>query len=364
MKLPINIINTFKQLRKVILLFPFLVFSILVFGQQKDIADKLVAEGVALQDKGEVDSAIAKYHQALDLDKDNLFALAEMCYSYLSIQKFDDAVNFSERALKIHPGDPVLKTVYVSYGNALDGLGKPDKSIEIYDKGIKLFPDYFQLYYNKGISQNELHETDDALISFERSASLNPDHASSDNAIGLLLFNINKIPSLLAFCRFLILEPGSKRAVANLDNLRKIVDAHVTKTGEKNVTVSISHEMFAAKKKKQADDFSSAELMLSLSSALDYDAANIDKTEVEKFIRKFTSLCGFLTERKKDNTGFCWDYYVPYFTEMNNKGFLTTFAYIAYTTSKKPDVTDWLNTHKTEIDDFYKWSGEFKWCRK
>ncbi len=354
-------IYTQKQLKKVVLLLSFSLFSILGFGQQKDIADKLVSKGVTLQDKGEVDSAISLYNQALEIDKDNVLALAEISYSFFSVQKFDEVINYSERAIKTHPGDPVLKTVYVSYGNALDGLGKADKSIDIYNKGIKLFPDYFQLYYNKGISQNELHQTDDALLSFQKSVSLNPNHASSNNAIGLLLFNSNKIPSLLAFCRFLILEPGSKRAAGNLNNLRKIVEAHVTKTEENDVTVSISPEMFAAKKKKQTDDFSSAELMLSLSSALDYDTANVNKTEVEKFIRKFTSLCGFLAEPKKNNTGFYWDYYVPYFTEMNNKGYLTTFAYIAYTSSNNPDVADWLNTHKAEIADFYKWSGEFKW---
>ncbi len=354
-------ISLYKFLQKIVLLLPFSVFSILVFGQQKEIADKLVSEGVALQDKGEVDSAISRYRQALDLDKDNLLALAEMSYSYLSIQKFDESINYSERALKTHPGDPALKTVYVSYGNALDGLGKPDKSIDIYDKGIKLFPDYFQLYYNKGISQNELHQNEEALLSFQRSATLNPDHASSDNAIGLLLLNSNKIPSLLAFSRFLILEPGSRRAAGNLNNLRKIVDAHVTKTGENNVSISINSDMLGSKKKKQADDFSSAELMLSLNTALDYDTANVNKTEVEKFIRKFTSLCGFLADRKKESTGFCWDYFVPYFTEMNNKGYIITFAYLAYTTSGYPDVLDWLNTHKTEIADFYKWSGEFKW---
>ena len=203
-------INIYYWLRKIFPLLIFPLFSSVAFGQQKVAADNLVKEGVGLQDAGQVDSAMATYRQALVLDKNNLLALAEMAYSLLSKENYDESIDFSKRAIKTHPRDPGLKTVYVSYGNALDGLGKTDKSIDIYNEGIKIFPDYFYLYYNKGISQHALHKTDEALLSFQKSAILNPAHASSHNAIGHLLFNNNNIPALLAFCRFLVLESASK----------------------------------------------------------------------------------------------------------------------------------------------------------
>lgn len=353
-----HIIN---QYRRVLLILIFPLLSAALFAQQKEAADRLVNEGVELQDKGEVDSAIANYKQALQLDRDNLLALSEMAYSYLSLDKFDDAAGFAKRAIKTHPDDHLLKSAYVCYGNALDGLGKTKKSIDIYDEGIRLFPEYFQLYYNRGISLNKLNKTEEAIRSFQRSVTLNPDHAGSHNAIGHMLFNKNNIPSLLAFCRFLILEPDSKRSAGNLGNVRKIMDNHVTKTDEKSITINISPEMLDTAGNARKNNFSPAELMLSIDAAMDNDSANINKPEIEKFIRKFSSLCAYLKEKEKDNYGFYWDFYVPYFIEMNDKGFTATFTYIAFTSSGNTEVMEWLNSHKTQVDAFHQWSEEFKW---
>jgi tetratricopeptide (TPR) repeat protein len=347
---------------KAVSAFLFLIFfSVCGYAQQKEEADNLVEEGVAFQDKGDVDSAFGRYTQALKLDRDNLAALAEMAYSYLSVEKYDESIGYSRRAMKTHPHDPVLKTVYVSYGNALDGEGKPEKAIDIYNEGIQSFPDYYQLYYNKGISQIKLNKTGDALLSFERSATLNPGHASSHNAIGHLLFTTNKIPSLMAFCRFLILEPDSKRASANVENVKKMVDAHVSKTSVRNVTVSVSPDLLDTNRQKEKNNFSGAELMLALNASLDYDSINMSKTDIEKFIRKFSALCQYLKETEKDNYGFYWDYYVPYFTEMNDKGFTEVFVHIAFSSTENAAGKEWLNAHRNEIKAFYAWSGEFKW---
>lgn len=349
-------------LKRIFLLFLIPLFTTLVYGQQKAQADHLVLEGISLQDAGQADSAMAKYDQALKLDKDNLPALAEMAYSFLSLEKYTESIGFSKRALKTHARDPVLKSVYVSYGNALDGLGKAAKSIDIYNEGIRLFPEYAQLYFNRGISQHELNKTEEALLSFQKSATLNPDHAGSHNALGHLLINMNHIPALLAFCRFLVLESLTTRAVQNLENVQQIMNAHVTqKKDEGRVSVNISRDMINPKKENQQNNFASAELMLALSAALDNDSSYKQKTGVEKFIKKFSLLCGYLKETEKDNYGFYWDYYVPYFTEMNDKGFVTPFAYIAFSSTQTADMKDWLDAHKTEISEFSQWSADFKW---
>ena len=169
-------------------------------------------------------------------------------------------------------------------------------------------------------------KTDEALLSFQKSAILNPAHASSHNAIGHLLFNNNNIPALLAFCRFLVLESASKRAADNLDNVQKIMNAHVSVSPEDRISVNVSPEMLDTKKKNQPNNFSSAELELALSSALDNDSASVNKTVVEKFIRKFSALCRYLKETEKDGYGFYWDYYVPYFIEMNDKDLVDTLC--------------------------------------
>jgi len=353
--------NPRRLLQSVLLIWICVFSSSSLCAQQKHAADELVNKGVVLQDKGEVDSALSEYNQALSIDKDNLLVLAEMAYSLVAIEKYDEAINYAKKAIKTHPRDPVLQSVYVSYGNALDGLGKTDKAIDIYNDALKLYPEYYQLYFNRGICQNKLHKTEDAILSFQRSAELNPNHPGTQNALGLLLYSTTRIPSLFAFCRYLILSPNGKRAGENLNIIETIMIAHVEKSDDKNVTIEVTPEMLNPNKGKQKNNFSSAELMLSLNSALDSDSSNIRKSAVEKFIRKFSDLCGYLKEIDKDNYGFYWDYYVPYFTEMNDRNLLEPFAYIVFASSKNEEVTAWLTSHKSEVTVFYKWSNEFKW---
>jgi Tfp pilus assembly protein PilF len=333
------------------------------FGQNKAEAEKLVDEGVAYHDKGDYDGAISKYDKALELDKDNLLALTEKAFSLLSLQKYDEAIKYCQKALETHSGDKGLKTVYVTYGNAYDGLKKTDKSIEMYDHGIKQFPDYYQLYFNKGITLSSVKKYDEAILCFQKSVTLNPKHGSSHNAIARLSNIINnRIPSLLAYCRFLSIEPQSNRAKENLASLQRIMKGNVEETGKNSVTINISSDMLNdTTAKSKENSFASTDLILAMDAALDFDKKNKKKTEVEQFIRKFETVCATLKETQKDNYGFYWDYYAPYFIEMKDKNFIETFSYIAFASFNDPEVSKWLKSHKSEIDKFFEWSTSFEW---
>jgi tetratricopeptide (TPR) repeat protein len=352
-------------MKKTILILMFPLMCSISFGQNKAAAEKLVNEGVAYHDKGDYDGAISRYDKALELDKDNLLALAEKAFSLLYLQKYDEAISYCQKAIATHAGDKGLETVYVTYGNASDGLKKTDRSIEIYDEGIRQFPDYYQLYFNKGVTLSSVKKYDDAVLCFQKAIKINPKHASSHNAIARLSFVNNKrIPSLLAYCRFLTIEPQSNRAKENLSSVQKIMAGNVEETGEKNVTINISSEMLedtAANGKRKENNFTSTDLVLSMDAAMDFDKKNKKKTEVEQFIRKFETVCASLKETKGDNYGFFWDYYVPYFTEMKEKNFIETFAYIAFASSENPETANWLKSHKNEIESFFEWSKSFEW---
>lgn len=338
------------------------------FGQNKAEADKLVDEGVALTDKGDYAGAISIYDKALQLDKDNLVALAEKAYTLLSMNKYDEAIEYCKRVIAIHPKDLQLRTVYVTYGNALDGLHKTDEALERYDEGIKLFPDYYQLYFNKGITLSSVKKIDESLLCFEHSALLNPAHASSQNAIGRLQYTQQRnIPALMAFCRFLIIEPKGKRAVENLAFLQKIMKANVKQTTDKSITITLDPKSLDDKSKKgkaRENNFGTTEMILSLTAAQDFDKENANKTEVEKFIRKFSSICASFKEGKKDNSGFYWNYYVPYFISLDDNKFIETFAYIVFASSDQPEIAAWLNEHKSAVDKFYDWNKTFNWDTK
>ncbi len=353
-------------MKKTILILMFTLMCNISFGQNKVDAEKLVDEGIAYHDKGDYDGAISRYDKALILDKDNLLALAEKAFSLLSSQKDEESVKYCQKAIETHPGEEGLRIVYVTYGNALDGLKKTDKSIEVYDEGLKQFPDDYLLYFNKGITLWGVSKDNDALLCFQKSAKLNPKHASSHNAIARLSkTNKKRIPALLAYCRFFSLESASDRAKQNLESVQKIMKANVEETGKKSINIYINSDMLGdinTTGKPKDNNFSATDMILSMETALDFDKKNNKKTEVEQFIRKLETICASLKETKKENYGFFWDYYVPYFIEMKDKKLIEAFSYIAFASSTDQDVSKWLKSNEAEIDRFFEWSESFKWA--
>lgn len=334
------------------------------FGQNKLEAEKLVDEGVAYHDKGDYAGAVSIYDKALALDKDNILALSEKAFSLSAQQKYEESILACKKAIETHPGEDELKIVYVTYGNDLDALKQTDKAIEMYDLGIKQFPDFYQLYFNKGVTLTSVKKYDDAVLCFQKAVSLNPKHASSHNLIARILNLDNRIPALLAYGRFLVIEPESKRAKENLSSVQEIMGRNVEVKGKKSVNLNISADLLSdttSNSQVEENRFNATDLILTMASAMDIDKKNKKNTEVEQFIRKFEIICESLKETQKDNFGFYWEYYVPYFLEMKDKNLIKPFAYIVFASSEYPDVADWLNSNKNEVDKFYEWSKSFAW---
>ena len=354
--------------KKLILFFSFA--CTLSFGQEMIGADDLVTEGVAYYDKGDYEGAIKRYDKALAQDKDNLRALIEKGLTLLALKKYDEAIEYSEKAIKAHPGMPSLKTAYLIYGNALDELKKTDKSIEIYEEAIKQFPDFYMLHFNKAVALSSVKKNDEAMLCLQKSAWLNPRHAGTQNAIGLLSITGNKkIPAILAYSRFLAIEPETDRSKQNLKNLKKAIQGNVEVTGKKSVTINSTADALSlgdttADGKPKENDFGMAELILMLQTATDIEKKNKKKTEVENFIRKFETLCASLKEGQEKNYGFFWEYYVPYFIEMNEKNLIEPFAYIIYATDPDPSVLKWLKKNEELTTKFFQWSKTFEWKQK
>jgi len=333
----------------------------LACAQQKVAAEKLVQEGIQLNAKGDYDGAVKKYDAALLLDEANLLALTEKAQTYFTAKKFDESVKVCKTALRNHENEAMLNTIYLTYGNALDELNQTEKAISIYDDGIKKFPTFYQLYFNKAITLEKVMKHDEALICLYKSASLKPTLSGSHNLIGRIQLAKNqRIPSLLAFCRFMTLEPLTDRAKENLKSIQTLMKGNVEKTDDKSITNNVDPATLA---KPRENSFSTQDQVLSMAAALDNDPKYANKTEVEQFIRKFDNLCASLKENKANNSGFYWDYYAPFFIEMKDKQMIETFAYVSFASTDMKDVAAWLNSHTAEIQKFFDWSKAYVWTK-
>lgn len=343
------------------------VLPVVLLAQNRVEAEKLVNEGVVLHDKGDYAGALSRYDQALELDLNNSLALSEKALTLCEIGRYQDSIEYCKRAIEKNDGTANLQVVYVTYGNNLDLLQKTDEAMAIYAEGIRLYPDYFQLYFNKGIALTSAEKYEQAIACFRKSASLNPQHAGTHHILGRVLFSQNKnIPALMAFCRFLVLEPEGEKARQNVALLHKILKGNVEKTGKKSITIQIDASLLTGAMTEDAaqeDNFASTEMILSMASAMDHDKKNRNKKPIELFVFKMDMICSSLRESKKNKTGFFWDYYAPYLIDLKERDLTETFAYIVNASSEEKSIATWLNSHKQEVKKFYEWSESFRWNR-
>lgn len=329
---------------------------------------ELIEEGVRFYDAGKYDEAVARYQQVLAAEPTNTTALAELALTYNTLDRNTEATAICEKLLKANPSGS--EGVYVTYGNSLDGLHKPKDAVRAYEQGLKYFPESYSLSYNLGVAQARSGQVPASIGSFQRAVTFNPNHASSHLSLGLMQTSSqHRIPGLLALGRFLVLEPRSRRAAERLPLLDAAMDLGVSRTDEKSISINISSAALAGANGKNngPDNFGPAEMLLSISSAAMLDKS-LNKevpppaTPIERFVRQFDAMCKGLGELSENQKGFTWNYYVPYFVEMQQKGYVTAFSYLAHASQTEvPEVQQWLAAHPNEVAVFQEWSKNYLW---
>ena len=255
--------------------------------------------------------------------------------------------------------------MYVTYGNSLDGQKKTKEAKQVYEQGLKYHPDSYSLYFNQGVAEATGGQIPASIASFQQAVVRNPLHASSHMSLGVMQAASKvRIPSILALSRFLVLEPRGNRAIQRLPLLDEAMMRGVVRTGEKAVTINISEAALkgADGKDKGLDNFGPAELLLSLSGASALEGKQKAATDIERFHKQFASLCKSLGELSANQKGFTWEYYVPYFVEMEKKDYVPAFSYLVHSSqANAPEVQQWLAAHPAEVAVFQEWSKNYTW---
>lgn len=117
------------------------------------------------------------------------------------------------------------------------------------------------------------------------------------------------------------------------------------------------------KNKKAENNFRPVEMIFSLTSALDNSKGidSIAKSPVQKFSLKLQLLINSLGESLKENKGFYWENYVPFFVEMKEKGWVDVVARLIYLSDGTEESADWVKDNEDKIGEFYDWLKAYKW---
>ncbi|MBN2747019.1 MAG: tetratricopeptide repeat protein [Bacteroidales bacterium] len=314
-----------------------------IFGQNQEI-ENLVQKGIEFHDKGEYKKAIEFYQKALSIDPNSSLANYEIAFSYFSDKDYKNAEIYSKKVIDLNEDN--LLAAYITYGNALDMQGQTKKAIKSYEKAIKDFDNYL-LYYNYAITCFNSGETDNAYDAVIKAINNNSSHASSHLILSKIMEKKgSRIKAMLPLYFFLLLEPNSGRSAIEYQTLRNYIDHGVSQTSEKNVNVIVPMD--------KDSDFGAAEMMISLSRASNSLEENKDKSDQELFAENNDGLFKILGELKKDNSGFWWDFYVPFFYELANENLTKPFSYYI-SLSKGEEINKWIESNNDEFEKFKNW---------
>ncbi len=147
--------------------------------------ERLRAEGLAAQRRGELGLAVERYRDYLALRPDEAGIWSNLGVAYRRAGRFALAVGCYRRALDLQPGDG---SFLGNLGNALKDLGRLDEAVATHRRAVAARPQDAGSWHNLGIALREAGRFAESLQALERALQLDPKarRIDWDRAISLL----------------------------------------------------------------------------------------------------------------------------------------------------------------------------------
>ena len=94
-----------------------------------------------------------------------------------------------------------------------DPIGRNAESVKIYDRALKLIPDYADAYVNKGTVLGNLGKYDESLACYDKALELNPDYVSAIYYKGLALGKMKRFAESLGCIEKVLKEDPSNTQI-------------------------------------------------------------------------------------------------------------------------------------------------------
>ena len=132
-------------------------------------------------------------------------------------KNYDSARVTFERALNANPrGTDIIELVLYS-GNAYNALGNTPKSVEYYNRGLLMFPNFIESHYNVANVYMNSNMTDKAVEEYNKVLDLNPKFTSAINNLANIYFNRSEFDKAVEmYQRALKIKPEGVEARYNL----------------------------------------------------------------------------------------------------------------------------------------------------
>ena len=116
-------------------------------------------------------------------------ALGSLGNAYYSLDQFDQAVASYNEAIKITPDN---YDAWNNRGVTLAKLGSYEESISSFDKILAIKPDYYQAWNNRGIALRNLGFYEESISSFDKVLVIQPDYYQAWSLRGIVLRSLGR----------------------------------------------------------------------------------------------------------------------------------------------------------------------------
>jgi len=336
----------------------FLIFTAIgqfVYGQtDKEKAEDKGKEAVRLMENEKVDESILLLEEAQKLDPASFDIPYELAYAHYLRKEYTQAITILE---KIENHKNATDRLYQLLGNSYDNIKKGNKAVEVYEKGLKKFPNSGYIYLESGILQYNKREDIKALNFFEKGIEVAPELASNYYwAAKIFCRSTEEVWGMIYGELFMNLERNSERT-AEISKL--LFDTYKNKikiTGEYTFSVSFSKNSTInsndlKKPDKMKLPFGSGiyeqTLMISMLTVKSIDMNSLDSIR-SNFVDNY-----YLKGYNKTYPNVLFSYQ----KKVKEAGHLEAYNHWILMKGDEAGFDNWLSTNKVKWESFRKWFG-------
>ncbi len=346
--------NTIKNIALLLLL----TAGQITYGQiNKEKALEKGNQAIKLEDDGEYEKAIKLFEEAQKLDPDKIDYPYEIAYSYMQLKEYKKAINIGEKLTK---HKDVEDMNYELLGNAYDYLGKEDKAIEIYEEGLKKFPNSGRLYLEMGVMQMIKKDYNKALAYYEKGIEVAPQFSSNYYwAAKIYCSSTEEVWGMIYGELFINIERNTKRTVEISKLLYDTYKSEIKFTSDTSFSVSFSKNASIS-----IDDLKDSSMFLLPFGIGIYEPTlmmstinekSIDINSLDRIRKNFVETY-FKNGNDKKYPNILFDYQ----NKILKAGNLEAYNHWILMKGDEDDFTKWQSDNKDKWDNFVKWFTDNK----
>jgi len=344
-----------RKIKSIVLLL-FLTTGQIVWGQtsNKEKALEKGLEAIKLMDNGKIDESIKLLEEAQKIDPDRFDYPYELAYAHYLKEDYKAAAKILEKN-KSHKD--VTERLFQLLGNCYDILGNSDKAIEVYDEGLKIFPNSGIIYLEKGNVYWSKEEYGKALPFYEKGIEVDPKFPSNYyRATRIYCGSTEEVWGLIYGEIFMNLERNSKRTPEISKLLYDTYKSEIKFTSDTSMTVSFCQQMtmnvnaISDSKNIKLPFCLIFEPTLLMSVALE---KNIDINSLDRIRSTFIDNY-FNNERDKTYPNVLFSYQ----KKVKDAGHIEAYNHWILMKGDEDGFNKWQTANKNKWDSFVKWFND------